>query len=54
MIRREIFHFVHMRNLPDDLRQFCSFIPGRIERIWIYCDSRVRFVPMFTHSPTSD
>lgn len=67
MIRREMFHFVHMRhqfliskshsrlaqartvlitNVPDelandhDLRQFCSFVPGGIERIWIYRDSR--------------
>ncbi|KZT24094.1 DUF221-domain-containing protein [Neolentinus lepideus HHB14362 ss-1] len=67
MIRREIFHFVHMRhqfliskshlrlaqartvfitNLLDDLakyrdlRQFCSLVPGRIQRIWICRNSR--------------
>ncbi|TFK46380.1 DUF221-domain-containing protein [Heliocybe sulcata] len=37
---------VLITNLPDelandhDLRQFCSFVPGGVERIWIYCDSR--------------
>lgn len=68
LIRREMFHFTHMRHqfliskshsqlaqartvlispvpaeLADeaDLRTFASFVPGGIDKVWMYRDSRV-------------
>jgi hypothetical protein len=71
MIRREMLHFVHMRqqfliskahsrlaqartvlitSVPDDvatdhdMRLFASFVPGGVDRIWFFRDTKVTVI----------
>jgi calcium permeable stress-gated cation channel len=45
---------VLITNLPDDissdrdLREFASFVPGGVERTWVYRDTRVTIDPILT------